>query len=190
MSCVDMTQAEPESQRREAVERIHEQARYVRGRFLNFVAVIERDIALLLTDYFCTSDPTKREIFFKHVVTSPSFTLRAKKEVLFRILRTDYPQFWAENSDTLKRLDEIMTFRNRLAHSVVDVSDAALGRPLEKGVGFVDCNSGEPITDGQFQEWESAAAMIGSCLLDIGQLLPFKERAPAGSDQERDDDHD
>lgn len=166
-----------ETERREAVNRIHERARYLRGRFLTFVAVIEREIAVLLTDYFCTPDPVKREVFFRHVVTSPSFSLRAKREVLFRILQKDYPQYWEENSAVLRRLDEIMAFRNRLAHSVVDVSDTALSRPIERGVGFVDWNRGEPITDEQFQEWEVAATMIGTCLVEIRRLLPFKERS-------------
>ena len=54
-------------------KQIHEKARYFRGRFLNFVAVIERDIALLLTDYFCTVCSDKRELFFKNIATAPFF---------------------------------------------------------------------------------------------------------------------
>jgi len=44
----------------EAVRRLHEKAHYFRGRFLNSVAVIERDIAVILTEYFCTNDEEKR----------------------------------------------------------------------------------------------------------------------------------
>ena len=43
----------------DAATRIHEKARYLRGRFLNHVAVIERDITLILTAYFRTSDTEK-----------------------------------------------------------------------------------------------------------------------------------
>jgi hypothetical protein len=143
------------------------------------VAVIERDIAVILTEYFCTSDPEKQELFFRHVVTSPSFTLRAKKEVLIRIVKKDYPRYWDDHSEVLKDLDEIMAFRNKLAHSVVDVSASALARPLEKGVGFVDWKDGEPITDEQFQEWEVKANMVSTCLIEIRRLLPFKERPKA-----------
>jgi len=167
---------DPEAERFKAARRIHERARYIRGRFLNSVAAIERDVAMILTEYFCTVDPAKRELFFRHVVTSPSFPLRAKKEVLIRIVRNDYPRYWDEHSDVLKALDDIMAFRNRLAHSIVDVSESALPRPFEAGVGFVDWNQGEPITDQQFQEWEVKANMIYSCLAEIKRLLPFKER--------------
>jgi len=141
--------------------------------------VIERDIARILTDYFCTSDVSKQELFFRHVVTSPAFTLRAKKDVLIRIVKQDYPRYWDSHSDVLRNLDDIMAFRNRLAHSVVDVSETALARPLESGVGFVDWNQGEPITDEQFQEWDAKAGMVITCLVEIKRLLPFKERPKA-----------
>ena len=47
-----------------AASKLHEKARYLRGRFLNHVAVIEKEIAVILTEYFCTEDETKRELFF------------------------------------------------------------------------------------------------------------------------------
>jgi hypothetical protein len=167
---------DPEAEKFKAARQIHERARYMRGRFLNSVAAIERDIAVLLTEYFCTSDPAKRELFFKQVVAAPFFTLRIKEEVLIRIVKNDYPRYWDENSEVLKALDDIMAFRNKLAHSIVDVSESALIRPLDKGIGFVDWNQGEPITDEQFQEWEVKTNMVAGCLIEIKRLLPFKER--------------
>ncbi len=168
-----------ETRRIKAAQKIHERARYLRGRFLNVVAVIERDIALILTDYFCTSDQEKRELFFKSVVTASFFSLRAKKDVLMRIVKNDYPGYWDENREVLKNLEGIMAFRNKLAHSVVDVSDAALARRVEEGVGFVDWDAGKPITDAQFEVWEVQANMVLSCLTDVKRLLPFKEKAKA-----------
>ena len=50
-----------------AAEKLHEKARYLRGRFLNSVAVIERDIAAMLTEYLCTIDEDKRGLFFTKV---------------------------------------------------------------------------------------------------------------------------
>jgi hypothetical protein len=94
-------------------------------------------------------------------------------------VKQDYPRYWDSHSDVLRDLDDIMAFRNRLAHSVVDVSETALARPLESGVGFVDWNQGEPITDEQFQEWDTKAGMVITCLIEIKRLLPFKERPKA-----------
>ncbi len=168
-----------EGERITAAQKIHEHARYLRGRFLNSVAVIERDIALILTDYFCTPDPDKRALFFGSVATAPFFTLRVKKDVLIAIVKKDYPRYWDENREILKNLDQIMGSRNKLAHSVVDVSEAALARPLGDGVGFVDWNAGRPITDAEFEEWEVKANMVSSCLMDVKRLLPFQEKPRA-----------
>lgn len=168
-----------ENDRQRAAEKIHEKARYLRGRFLNSVAVIERHVALILTDYFCTSDQEKRGLFFYHIVTAPFFSLKNKVDVLFRIVQKDYPRYWDEHGNILKDLEDILAFRNKLAHSVVDVSGTALERPLEDGIGFIDWKAGEPITDKQFQDWEVKANMVLTCLIEIKRLLPYKEKPKA-----------
>ena len=170
----------------EACKKIHERARYLRGRFLNTVAVIERSLAIILTDYFCTSDPSKREIFFKDIVTSHSFSSRAKKDILVKIVKRDYPRYWDENKTILKDMDDIMTFRNKLAHSIIDVSADALSRPIEEGIGFIDWKEAEPITDKQFNDWEVKANMVTGCLSDIKRLLPFKEKPISEQNIKRD----
>lgn len=160
----------------EQCKKIHERARYLRGRFLNYVAVIERDIAVILTDYFCTICPDKREIFFKDVVTAPFFSLKCKKDVLIKIVKKDYPIYWDDKKNILNDFDEIIRFRNKLAHSIVDVSESALTRPVDQGIGFVDWEEGKPITEEQFQDWELKATAISSCLDGVKQLLPFKQK--------------
>ena len=154
-----------------AAGKIHDRARYIRGRFLNSVAVIEREIALILTDYFCTSGEVKRELFFKKVVTAPFFSLNSRKEVLVEVVKKDYPWYWDKNKEVLKDLDEIMSFRNKLAHSVVDVSDQALVRPVEHGIGFMEWKDGDPITEAEFQDWNAKANMVLSCLTDIKRIV-------------------
>lgn len=156
-----------------AAEKLHEKARYLRGRFLNSVAVIERDIATILTEYFCTTDEAKKELFFYKV--AEKLSLQKKKEILLEIVKSDYPRYWDENKDFLNSLQQIQEFRNKLAHSVLDVSDDALSRPLEDGVGFIQWRKGEPITDREFEEWEVKTSMLSSTLDDIKRLLPFKE---------------
>lgn len=155
--------------------KIHEKARHLRGRFLNSVAVIERELALILTDYFCTSDEEKRKLFFINVVNAHFFSLNVKRDVLIRIVKQDYPRYWDQNGQFLKDLKEIMEFRNKLAHSIVDVSEKALSRSIEHGIGFVEWKEGEPVTDEEFEGWEVRANMILSTLSDIKRLLPYKE---------------
>jgi hypothetical protein len=155
-------------------QKIHEKARYLRGSFLNSVAVIERDIAVILTEYFCTEDEFKRDLFFNKV--AGKFSLNQKKDILIDIVKSDYPRYWEEHKQFLIDLQSIQEFRNKLAHSVVDFSDEALCRPIEKGVGFVQWKKGAPITDKEFEEWEVKANMIYTVLIEIKRLLPFKEK--------------
>lgn len=156
-----------------AAQRLHEKARYLRGRFLNSVAVIERDIAVILTEYFCPEDEEKRTLFFTRV--AGNISLQRKKEILIEIVKNDYPRYWEENKKFLQDLNNIQEFRNKLAHSILDVSDEALARRIDEGVGFVQWKKGEPITDAEFQDWEVRANVLSSTLFDIKRLLPFKE---------------
>jgi len=160
--------------KRSAARKIHEKARYLRGCFLNSVAVIERDIALILTEYFCTEDEDKRNLFFNKV--AGKFSLNAKKEILIDMVKKDYPRYWEEHKQFLTDLQRIQEFRNKLAHSVVDASDEALCRPIEEGVGFIQWKRGEPVTDKEFEEWEVRANMVGDVLTGIKRLLPYKEK--------------
>ncbi len=165
---------EAHKQKMLSAEKLHEKARYLRGRFLNYVAVIERDIAAILTEYFCIIDEAKRELFFFKV--AEKLSLQKKKEILIEIVKADYPRYWEENKEFLNSLQQIQEFRNKLAHSVLDVSDEALARPLEEGVGFIQWQKGAPVTDEEFQDWEVKANMLHSTLSDIKRLLPFKEK--------------
>jgi len=160
-----------------AAEQLHERARQFRGRFLNHMAVIERNIALLLTDYFCRDDATKQAIFFDSIASA--MTLNAKRSVLTEIVKKDYPRYWDEHSQFLLDLQRLQEFRNKLAHSIVDVSDAALARPPELGVSFVQWKAGEPITEQEFDDWVVRANMVLGTLDEIKMLLPFKERPHA-----------
>jgi cell division septum initiation protein DivIVA len=109
-------------------------------------------------------------------MVAEKFSLNSKKELLIDIVKRDYPRFWEENKQFLSNLQEIQEFRNKLAHSIVDVSDEALRRPLEDGIGFVQWKQGKAITDEEFQEWELKATMVDTVLADIKALLPYKEK--------------
>jgi len=161
----------------QTAEQLHERARQFRGRFLNHMAVIERDIAVLLTRYFCTDDSSKQATFFDSIASAMS--LNSKRSVLIEIVKKDYPRYWEEHSQFLLDLQRLQEFRNKLAHSVVDVSDAALARPLELGVGFVQWKAGAPITEQEFDDWVVRANMVLGTLDEIKMLLPFKERPHA-----------
>ncbi|MBI2256182.1 MAG: hypothetical protein HYU58_16285 [Proteobacteria bacterium] len=174
--------AEKEAQEKErykAAGRIHKTAIEWRGSFLNRIAVIEHALADLLTRYFCTDDPSKQEIFFTSVAMK--MPLEGKRAVLIEIVKGDYPRYWAKNKDFLTDLQKIQEFRNKLAHSILDVSEKALARPIEEGIGFVQWQAGKPMTEIEFNEWEVRANMALGTIKELEKLLPFKE-APLGND--------
>ena len=156
---------------------IHDKARDFRGRFLNHLAVIERDIALLLSAYFCTDDPLKQELFFNQIACR--MQLEQKRTLLAQIVERDYPRYWEENGQFLQDLKKLQELRNKLAHSVVDVSTAALERPIDQGIGFIQWKGGVPITEQELDHWCARANMVSGTLADIKRLLPFKEFAGA-----------
>lgn len=123
-----------------AVQQIHKRARFLRGRFLNTVAVIERDVARILTKYFCVDDDEKRNLFFTRI--AESLSLNRKKDILLDMLKNDHPSYFESRKQDLAELRNIQEFRNKLAHSVVDVSPSALERPIEAGVSFVQWRQG------------------------------------------------
>lgn len=155
-----------------AAEKLHALAREFRGKFLNSVAVIEHDIAKLLTEYFCTSDPFKKELFFDRIACR--FSLEQKRILLVEIVKNDHPKYWEENGNFINDLKQIQKFRNKLAHSILEISDETLARPLEEGVSFVQWDKGAPITEQELDDWCVRANMVLSTLTDIKRLLPYK----------------
>lgn len=157
-----------------AARRLHARAREFRGEFLNSVAVIEHNIATLLTRYFCSDDPTKQELFFERIACRMS--LEEKRSILVAIVKEDYPGYWEEHASFLQDIQQLQGFRNKLAHSVLDVSDEALARPIEAGVGFIQWKTGAPVTQSEFDDWCVRANVVLGTLEEIRMLLPFKER--------------
>jgi Mg2+ and Co2+ transporter CorA len=146
-----------------ACKKIHEKANSFRGLFLNRVAVIEEKISTMLTNMLPLED--KRRPFAKR-------PLEKKRQILFKKIQDDYSWYWNENKRHLEPLEEIIKFRNKLAHSVLDVTEQTLERPIADGVGFAGWERGKPVTDAYFNETIVKTTMIISCLSDIGKFLP------------------
>jgi hypothetical protein len=153
---------------------IHEKARQFRGRFLNSMAVIDYELSAILTEYFCRNDDEKRELFSTDIVGRMTFG--AKRALITEIVKKDYPRFWDENQSLIKDLEQFQTLRNKLAHSIVDVSESALARPLVDGIGFVQWKNSQPITEQEFDDWDARAATSYGILRDMKQMLQFKEK--------------
>jgi hypothetical protein len=156
---------------------LHVKAREYRGRFLNYIACIEHDMASLLTEYFCIDNSEVKEFFFERVACR--LTLEEKRNILVDIVKVNHPTYFEEHRSFLNDIQQLQSFRNKLAHSILDVSDEALARPIDAGVGFVQWKKGEPITEQDFDDWCVRANMVLGVLKGIKTLLPYVERRDA-----------
>ena len=148
---------------------IHEKARYMRGRMLNSVAVIENHTAIIITRYFCQNQNLKRNLFYELIIEKLS--LEKKANILKKIVETDYLEF-KDNFKHLTKIKQIIPFRNILAHSTLDFSEEILSRPIDEGISFSNWNESKPITEKDFEDWQVKASDIISDLKTFMELLP------------------
>jgi hypothetical protein len=153
-------------------QRLHSYVRDWRGRVLNTVAVIERDIALLISSYFCEEE--KKYFFFSEVATSHFFSFRSKINILKKILKKDYQFCLDQNPDFFREIERVIEFRNLIAHSPIDTSDEALERDPKEGVGFVSYSDGvksiKVITEAGFNEMNG---IMGNVSSELATLMRF-----------------
>jgi hypothetical protein len=104
--------------------RLHEYVRNWRGQLINSVSVIDLQLALIISKFFAKEE--RFLLFFSEVATSQSMTFSKKREMMRIIFQQDPLLETDKDRNLLKELQEIGTFRNILAHSVLDVSEEAL----------------------------------------------------------------
>ncbi len=159
-----------------AAQEIHEKAKQFRGHFINSVAVIEQEIALILTEYYSRTDvPEEYKKVLRDARKCKFQKLDKNTNALLKIIKNYYLNYWDRYCCILEDIDKIRVFRNKIAHSPVDISEDALNRPIQEGVGFIEWNKGKPLSEADFQDWNARTNMIVGTLRDIKRVLPFKE---------------
>jgi hypothetical protein len=155
-------------------EKYHEFARELRGRYLNSAAVLDTQLAEILTEYFCKDD-YRRDLFFSEIATGQQLGFRVKIELLTKILKIDCKGYLNIHPELLKTLNRIKDYRNKLAHATIDVSDEALSKDKISGVGLVTYRKGKKVIDFiTFEEAEERQVeinMMFSNITDIKRLL-------------------
>ncbi len=155
---------------------LHAYVREWRGAVLNHVAVIEKEIAHIISHYFCKEE--KRDVFYSEIATAEFFSYRNKVSILKKILQKEYDFFWKEHSNLTKELGKIGDFRNVMAHATIDVTDDALRRHPKKGVGFVSFQNGQRIvqvlTEADFNDWNGRMGTVSSDIDDLKRILGIR----------------
>lgn len=158
---------------------LHEHARQVRGRYLNSAAVLELEIARLITAYFC-EDSARRDFFFSEVATGQALMFAAKIKLLTKILKRDFKLYLEGHPQLLRQLDDARKYRNDLAHATLDVTDASLDKKEVDGVGLVFFRDGEQqvrfVSLAESEDRQAEINMLISAARELQILLPLPYR--------------
>jgi hypothetical protein len=121
---------------------LHETARQMGGRILNSVAVIDVQLAEIISHYFYDRE-NRRALFMSEIATSHFFSLRSKEAILKKIVGSECSFFLENDPGLFKEFENIRNLRNDLAHATIDVSREALLRG-STSAGFVSFRDGVP----------------------------------------------
>ena len=104
-----------------------ESAKY-RGRVIEMSVYLENVLARFLSYYFASEN--KREILNSMVFDR--MDLQRKLNTLKSIIKTNHPKVWKREQSKLKRIDKLISFRNNLAHSVLNSTYEGKNKLMEK----------------------------------------------------------
>lgn len=153
---------------------LHEAARQLRGRILNTTAVIDTQLAEIISHYFCR-DEERRALFMSDVATSQFFSLRMKEDILKKIIRAECRPYLDQNPGIFKEFVSIRLLRNDIAHAIIDVSDEALIRGPASAIGFVSFKDGKrhvrQITQAESEDFNGRTGSLLGNLGDIARIL-------------------
>ncbi len=100
-------------------------AQEIRAPFLEQAIFIEKIIEDIIAQHFCPEE-NRRALFFSLVINGTDLTFLSKIEILERLLQLCYPDLSGKHPKLIDELQKIRRFRNRIAHAMLDSSDAFL----------------------------------------------------------------
>lgn len=163
-----------EHEKKHQVKQLYQFSRQVRGHFLEGAAWIEVLPSDILSQYFCSST-RRRNLFFSEVANTMS--LRAKTELLAKVIKHEFPALEAEFPGLKNRLDKFREFRNTIAHCHLDTSAAQISAKRDDEVTYVVYKLGASkpmrVTMNDVQRQQTEANRLR------GQLESIQERLVA-----------
>jgi len=104
-----------------------ESARY-RGRVIEVSIYLELTLAQILSNYFAKKD----KIELLNSIVFDRMDLQRKLNTLKSILKLEHASIWKKELQNIKKIDTLISFRNNLAHSVLNSSPEYLKKISEK----------------------------------------------------------
>lgn len=118
-------------------EKILTQAAIVRGNFINHVSLIEKQIEIFISRYFC-KDLERSAEMIEILIGDRFVSFESKRAAFENILKRHYSDTYKESKEYFEHLTIIQTQRNKLAHLIPYLGKEANERFKKDGaIGFV-----------------------------------------------------
>jgi hypothetical protein len=113
----------------------------MRGYFLNRITVIEKHMEMFIANYFCKTEDQEIELV-DWLLGDLLVSFEGKRVVFMKIIEKHYNESFKKDSNTITKLRDVQSTRNKFAHRILNVSDEAIVRFKKDGtvglVQFVD----------------------------------------------------
>lgn len=155
---------------------MHSVARVWRGDVLNHSAVIEKEIAMIISKYFCK--PEREALFTSEIALQGFFSFRNKARIL-RIIAEDYDFVFKDSPKFFDEMEKIMTYRNKLAHATLDFTEESLMRDPKDGITLVFYKKGRKRTEvfnyDLREDWNVRMNMVSSKIKDLMNVIGIRK---------------
>lgn len=158
----------------EKLNALHALMREIRGTSIDQAIWLDVVVTDILASFFC-ADTERRALLSSDVLTGRDATFSGRVDVLEKIAKKWFPEFVANHINLFDGLDKIRRFRNRLAHSHLDTSEAFLAKGYTDRIQLVFHEDGtgktQVVTVAEFKERLRDATQVMFSLLELQKLI-------------------
>ena len=116
-------------------------AQEIRGPFLEQAIFIEKLIEDIIAHHFCP-DESRRDLFLSLVINGTDLTFSNKIAIFERLMILCYRHLLEKHEHLVDEIQKIRKFRNRIAHAMLDSSDAFLAHGYDDRIQLVYLEDG------------------------------------------------
>lgn len=103
---------------------IQEKDTFIRGNILKNTVYVERCMDFIISRYYCSAE--KQNEFRECVLWNRSFNFDFKMQLLKIVLEKERPKFKEKYKKEINWIQNVMEFRNVVAHALIDTSEEAV----------------------------------------------------------------
>jgi len=149
---------------------LFELAKQIRAPFLEQAIYIEGLVEDIISRHFCP-DEDRFNLFFSLIINRTDLTFSSKIDILERLIRLRYADLLDKYPKLIDELTKLRKFRNRIAHAILDSSDAFLAKKFTDRIQLIYYEDGQTkqqiVTVAENKERLRACSRLVQTLVDI-----------------------